>query len=233
MRIHLFYALLFVSTAALADGMAEPKQALPPVAWPVANSVSSYQMPLGRVQEPRDPIADGGWTGGASYTPPGGIPVALEGKEAPAGTKMRLIHKDLMIDDGGQTVAASVPPVDPNAYGYGLAALLSKGISKERLSLKSETTEHVPNVSRKWIAKEGQTLKEVLKDWALHEGWEVVWNTHRSYPLRAGAVFNGRFTDVSSALIRTFGRAAPPPYAKFYYGNKVLVLRTLEDENAD
>lgn len=233
MKKYILSSLFLISTAVLADGMNEPQQARPAPAWPVANSVSSYQMPLGKPQAPRDPIPDGGWTGGASYSAPGSIPVALEGKKAPEGTKMRLAHENLMVDDGGQTVAASVPPVSPGEYGYGMSLLSQKTEKKERLSLKSETKEYVPNVSRKWIAKQGQTLKDVLKGWALNEGWEVVWNTHRSYPLRAGAVFNGRFTDVASALIRTFGRAAPPPYAKFYYGNKVLVLRTLEDENAD
>ena len=50
--------------------------------------------------------------------------------------------------------------------------------------------------------------------------------------MAAGAMFRGRFADVSSALIRTFARARPAPVATFYKGNRVLVVETMEDENA-
>ena len=45
-------------------------------------------------------------------------------------------------------------------------------------------------------------------------------------------MFRGRFADVSAALIRAFGRASPAPVATFYKGNRVLVVETMEDENA-
>ncbi len=226
-----FISLFLFSFQLLADGVNEPSH---DSAWPSSNSVASYQMPVKKGRKPRQPMSKRGWSGGASYSPPGSIPVALEGKEAPENSKMDLSHKDLMKDDGGQTISASIPPTAPNSYAYGIGSLFSRNSTKtETLTLETSSEEHIPDVSREWIAKEGETLKSVLKKWALNEGWEIVWNTHRSYPLKAGAKFNGRFTDVSSALIRTFGRATPPPYAKFYYGNRVLVLKTLEDENAD
>ncbi|MBN2676323.1 MAG: toxin co-regulated pilus biosynthesis Q family protein [Alphaproteobacteria bacterium] len=216
-----------VSSAVLADGMKEPQ---PVPAWPSSDSVATYQMPLGSPQVPSQPIQDGGWTGGASYTPPGGMPLK-EGLENP---RMSLANKELMVDDGGQTVGASVPPTSENSYAYGSGSMYSTSLgSSDRLDLNVETETYVPDMSRDWTAEQGQTLKEILKLWALQEGWEVVWNTHRQYPLSAGAIFKGRFTDVASALIRTFGRASPPPYARFYYGNRVLVVKTLEDENAD
>ena len=59
-----------------------------------------------------------------------------------------------------------------------------------------------------------------------------MWNTNRNYVLNAGAMFRGRFADVSSALIRAFARARPAPVATFYKGNRVLVVETMEDENA-
>ena len=34
------------------------------------------------------------------------------------------------------------------------------------------------------------------------------------------------------AIIRAFARAKPAPIATFYKGNRVLVVETLEDENA-
>lgn len=83
-----------------------------------------------------------------------------------------------------------------------------------------------------WVAEEGQTLKGLLTKWSDEAGWRLVWNTNRNYVLNAGAMFRGRFADVSSALIRAFARARPAPIATFYKGNRVLVVETMEDENA-
>lgn len=83
-----------------------------------------------------------------------------------------------------------------------------------------------------WLAEEGQNLKALLTQWSDQSGWRLVWNTNRNYVLSAGAMFRGRFADVSSALIRAFARARPAPIATFYKGNRVLVVETMEDENA-
>ena len=56
--------------------------------------------------------------------------------------------------------------------------------------------------------------------------------SNRNYILNAGAMFRGNFADVSSALVRAFARARPAPVATFYKGNRVLVIETMEDENA-
>lgn len=82
---------------------------------------------------------------------------------------------------------------------------------------------------RSWVVANGQTLREVLQDWCNKEGWDLVWATSREYPIEASAVFKGRFVDVASALVRNFGRATPIPYAKFYKGNRVLVISTSEE----
>ena len=82
---------------------------------------------------------------------------------------------------------------------------------------------------RSWVVVNGQTLREVLKSWCDKEGWDLVWTTPREYPIEASAVFKGRFIDVASALIRNFERATPIPYAKFYKGNRVIVVSTTEE----
>ena len=84
-----------------------------------------------------------------------------------------------------------------------------------------------------WVAAEGTTLRSLLMDWGDRVGWRVVWNMDRDYTLEAGAVFRGRFVDVAAALLRSFARATPAPKGVFYKGNKVLVISTREDENAD
>lgn len=86
--------------------------------------------------------------------------------------------------------------------------------------------------NRDWLAEEGQSLKELLTQWSEEAGWRLIWKTNRNYTLNAGAMFRGSFADVASALIRAFGRARPAPIGTFYKGNRVLVVETMEDENA-
>jgi hypothetical protein len=84
-----------------------------------------------------------------------------------------------------------------------------------------------------WIAPEGASMRSLLQDWADKSGWRIVWNTDREYILEAGAMFRGRYSDVSAALIRAFARANPAPMGVFYKGNKVLLVHTQEAENAE
>ncbi|MCL1891715.1 MAG: toxin co-regulated pilus biosynthesis Q family protein [Alphaproteobacteria bacterium] len=82
---------------------------------------------------------------------------------------------------------------------------------------------------RSWVVASGQTLRSILQEWSDKEGWDLVWSTAREYPIQASAVFKGRFMDVASALVRNFSRADPVPYAKFFKGNRVLVVTTNEE----
>jgi hypothetical protein len=81
-----------------------------------------------------------------------------------------------------------------------------------------------------WVVASGQTLRDVLQDWSDREGWTLAWATGYEYPIAASAVFKGDFMDATSAVVRNFSRATPAPYAKFYKGNKVLVVSTAEDK---
>lgn len=96
-------------------------------------------------------------------------------------------------------------------------------------SADAEAPAVVTDQVRSWVVANGQTLREVLQSWCDKEGWDLVWTTPREYPIEASAVFKGRFVDVASALVRNFGRATPVPYAKFYKGNRVLVVSTTEE----
>ena len=96
------------------------------------------------------------------------------------------------------------------------------------ISADAEPAVTLTDQVRSWVVANGQTLREVLQDWCNKEGWDLVWATSREYPIEASAVFKGRFVDVASALVRNFARATPVPYAKFYKGNRVLVISTSE-----
>ena len=97
------------------------------------------------------------------------------------------------------------------------------------VSADAEAPKILKDQVRSWVVASGQTLREVLQSWCDKEGWDLVWTTPREYPIEASAVFKGRFVDVASALVRNFGRATPIPYAKFYKGNRVLVISASQE----
>lgn len=132
----------------------------------------------------------------------------------------------------GSNMSASIPPtIEEEVMDYEdevNAALNEAGDNEDGSGRTAGGDDPVED----WLAEEGSTLKGLLSDWSERAGWRLIWNTNRNYTLAAGAMFRGRFADVSSALIRTFARARPAPIATFYKGNRVLVVETMEDENA-
>ena len=134
----------------------------------------------------------------------------------------------------GNNISASIPPsIDNEVIDYEAqvaadttnpSGLQSSGVTGMQSVEEDE--------NRDWLAEEGQSLKELLTQWCDESGWRLIWNTNRNYTLNAGAMFRGSFADVASALVRAFARARPAPIATFYKGNRVLVIQTMEDENA-
>jgi hypothetical protein len=186
-----------------------------------------------------------GWTGG---------PNIMDGQQIPAGfdyecannAEMPLLRREMMEDDGGSVLAMSRSAhknCNKRADSYAVFAERA-GFKPEKTCNKSSGNEKefgvneyvdeeapaaVQDQVRSWVVANGQTLREVLQSWCDKEGWDLVWATSREYPIQASAVFKGRFVDVASAVVRNFGRAIPVPYAKFYKGNRVLVVSTTEE----
>ncbi len=149
--------------------------------------------------------------------------------------------RDHMIVNGGagSNMSATIPPtVEGEVVDYEAEiAVNSNGdeaemLSEEETTIDEENGYAADDPVEDWLAEEGKSLKGILTEWCDRSGWRLVWNTNRNYTLTAGAMFRGRFADVSSALIRAFARARPAPIATFYKGNRVLVVETMEDENA-
>ena len=186
-----------------------------------------------------------GWTGGANMLHGNQIPVGFD-NECGNGSEMPLLHREVLEDDGGNvlTMSRSGRKVC-NKYADGYTAFLAKNGMKDNaknesvdgieaeigvdISADAEAPAVLADQVRSWVVASGQTLREVLQSWCDKEGWDLVWTTPREYPIEASAVFKGRFVDVASALVRNFGRATPIPYAKFYKGNRVLVVSTSEE----
>jgi hypothetical protein len=129
--------------------------------------------------------------------------------------------------DGTVVSVAEADPENPDAV-LGIISSEETEIAVD-VSADAEAPVAVKDQVRSWVVANGQTLREVLQSWCDKEGWDLVWATAREYPIEASAVFKGRFVDVASALVRNFGRATPIPYAKFYKGNRVLVVSTGEE----
>ena len=188
------------------------------------------------------------YAGGADLTHPYQAPSGFNIFESQA--EMPLMHTEMMEDDGGSILAISrsnktqpknTPTIAKVTNDEAAAKMeyldndnnfeveseeVTNTTSNEIIAASSSST---PGQVRSWVVASGQTLREILQDWCDKEGWDLVWNTSREYPIQASAVFKGRFMDVSSALIRNFSRATPIPYAKFFKGNRVLVITTTEE----
>jgi len=191
-----------------------------------------------------------GWSGGPSIMNGQPIPTGFD-YECVNAAEMPLLQREMMEDDGGTVLAMSrsgrrICNKKPDSY---VAFAERAGFSSENTEAKdiatntntivvsensvneyvdAEPAATVKNEVRSWVVVNGQTLRAVLESWCNKEGWDLVWSTPREYPIEASAVFKGRFVDVASALVRNFERAAPAPYAKFYKGNRVLVVSTIE-----
>ena len=146
----------------------------------------------------------------------------------------RTPRDQLVVNGGaGSNLSASIPPVggiEEEVVDYEESVSISE--TEEVSEENGQNGNSMEDPVEDWLAEEGKTLKTLLTEWSDRAGWRLVWNTNRNYTLTAGAMFRGRFADVSSALIRAFARAKPAPIATFYKGNRVLVVETLEDENA-
>ena len=187
-----------------------------------------------------------GWSGGANMLHGTQIPVGFD--EECDGSEMSLLHREVLEDDGGNVLAVSRSGrKNCGKYADGYEAFaVRNGMKVESVQNDTEVVEEETEIAvdvsadaeapvnltdqvRSWVVANGQTLREVLQSWCDKEGLDLVWATSREYPIEASAVFKGRFVDVASALVRNFGRATPIPYAKFYKGNRVLVISTNEE----
>lgn len=142
------------------------------------------------------------------------------------GTPVKAKAKEL---DPKKDIAVSAPAM-PAAKAQTVTTKTVTSVKKKR-SLEDRVSygEEVHD----WSAVSGETLRSLLMQWGEKSGWTVVWKLDRDYHLEAGVVFRGKFTEVASALVRSFARATPAPIGTFYRGNRVLVISTQEDENAN
>lgn len=191
-----------------------------------------------------------GWSGGPNISNGMVVPAGFA-YECADNAEMPLLRREMMEDDGGTVLAMSRSPrktcgVKTDSYAVfaeragfkpektcGVKDIVIDDVTGNEIAVndyvEEESSGPVQDQVRSWVVADGQTLRDVLQSWCDKAGWDLVWTTAREYPIEASAVFKGRFVDVASALVRNFERATPIPYAKFYKGNRVVVVSTAEE----
>lgn len=252
MKIRCFFvvSILFLPTFVIADDFVPVNPRNIPT-WPIAGSDADVAIEQGRqsydgnirvvssigqdlsVQNNIAVSGDAVFSGGADLTQPYQAPAGFDPYESQA--MMPFMHSEMPDDDGAAVLSVSKSDRKPVVGPRDFPSVMGTVVRDDR-ELKDFEVEQQDKIApeekddvRSWIVSSGEDLHSILGEWCNKEGWDLIWNTSREYPIAASAVFKGRFIDVASALVRNFSRATPVPYAKFYKGNRVLVISTKED----
>ncbi|EER0880458.1 toxin co-regulated pilus biosynthesis Q family protein [Escherichia coli] len=76
-----------------------------------------------------------------------------------------------------------------------------------------------------WSVYKGQTLNNVLAQWANIAGWDLVWDSGQTYKLRAAASFEHlSFEQAVQELFDAVGNTDPRLYVTLYKKNKVILV---------
>lgn len=157
------------------------------------------------------PPATQGAGGGAAVSPPVGSNPSAQAGHAPSAR-----------------IESGVGAASNAAVGGPASAPDSRSAQSQRQqSARAEDRQAVrppsSNGPSGWRAARGETLNNVLSDWADKAGWSVVFRSRVVYELQAGAQFEGDFMEAATALLKSV-QANPAPNATFYRGNRVLVI---------
>ncbi|EFI5243735.1 toxin co-regulated pilus biosynthesis Q family protein [Escherichia coli] len=101
--------------------------------------------------------------------------------------------------------------------------LLSEKKTQANLTLPKTITS--VNELKTWYVYKGQTLNNVLAQWANLAGWDLVWDSGQTYKLRAAASFEHlRFEQAVQELFDAVGNTDPRLYITLYKKNKVVLV---------
>ncbi len=164
------------------------------------------------------------------------IEQGLSVKEKMAQRELEQQQKDLALQPvSNADIICNGPECDKQLFKTEIEKEIQTNVQEETVYREPTLQDRVAygEEVHDWEAKEGDTMRGLLRQWGEASGWTVVWKIDRDYHLEAGVVFRGKFTEVAAAFIRSFARATPAPIGTFYKGNRVLVISAQENENAD
>lgn len=72
-----------------------------------------------------------------------------------------------------------------------------------------------------WHATAGQTLHEILSEWAQKANIELNWLSEYDYPVQASMTFDGNFEDAVRTLLGGFVNASPAPIGRLHHNQQL------------
>ena len=76
----------------------------------------------------------------------------------------------------------------------------------------------------RWTLTAGHAIGQELKSWGVQSGWNVIWNLPRDLIVPSTTEFIGEFQTVAAEVIKTLAANGALINAKFYEGNKTMVV---------
>lgn len=76
----------------------------------------------------------------------------------------------------------------------------------------------------RWTLTAGHAIGQELKRWGTKSGWNVIWNLPRDLIVPSNTEFIGEFPTVAANVIKTLAANGALINAKFYEGNKTMVI---------
>lgn len=76
----------------------------------------------------------------------------------------------------------------------------------------------------RWTLTAGHAIGQELKTWGAKSGWNVIWNLPRDLIVPSTTEFVGEFTTAAAEVIKTLAANGALIHAKFYEGNKTMVI---------
>ncbi|WP_157914708.1 TcpQ domain-containing protein [Escherichia coli] len=98
----------------------------------------------------------------------------------------------------------------------------------EHLQKQSDNVNYTKvEVKKNWSVKKGQSLYGILSDWAMSNGWEVVWESKNNYVVNASAEFkNMSIDDAIKNLLVSMGDVQSKIFVRIFDGNRVILVKS-------
>lgn len=78
---------------------------------------------------------------------------------------------------------------------------------------------------RVWKLQNNHSLREILGRWSEQANWQLVWDAHNDYHIKAHSSYVGDYRDAVAQLLEDLAQSGLPLGAEFYTGNRVLRVR--------
>lgn len=82
----------------------------------------------------------------------------------------------------------------------------------------------IVNPVPRWTLTAGHAIGQELKNWGSQSGWNVIWNLPRDVIVPSTTEFVGEFKAAATNVIETLAANGVLIHAKFYDGNKTMVI---------